>query len=163
MTLRLTLLALASCGAAAFHVTTGTQPVTVIHLPILLNHPCAPSPAGLPRSSAVRAQSSGPQMKLRSGAGSVLAASLALVLSTATPNFVSADVTPPAVVRSSRTPACTGSGLGLVVLRRDPASRTIRLGRVWLRSQVQQYGASMVADEEMRDAQAKFLAERAVR
>jgi len=59
----------------------------------------------------------------RRSAGSVVAAGLALALSTANPSFVSAAVNPPAVV--------------------------------------QQYGSSMIAEEEeLRDAQKEFLAKR---
>jgi len=81
-------------------------------------------------------------------AGSVAAAGLALALSTATPQLVAAAINPPAVVRL-RSPAVS-------VVHRDTESTKPSC------VQVQQYGSSMLAEEELRPAQKKFLEERAV-
>ena len=99
-------------------------------------------------------------LKPPAAVGSLLAA---MALATANPTLTAHAVEPPAVVRNDlQTTRARYLPRGA---RAQAASITSDGRKMILRPQVQQYGASMVADadSDLRDAQKRFLEERAVR
>ena len=134
--------------------------------------PGAPAKAPLASTKPMRQV----QDAVRTGAGTVLAASLALALGAANPTMTHATAAPPAVVRTAQgqvhTPsahpcshahdgsACSTQPAQMWLARHAPLNCVP--GDLLLAPQVERYGAAMIAaDDDLREAQRKFLEERA--